>query len=70
MSVEQGINRVHDLARLAQMWQTSGDVEESLVFARFQTAFDKQKPILKQVTDSLLDRFAFAGLASGLFIFG
>jgi len=67
--VKQRVNVIHDLAQLAQMRQTSGDLHEPLAFARFQTTFDKQGAILEQVTDFLLDIFTFAGQAARFFLF-
>ena len=68
--VKQGVNVLHDFTQLAQMRQTSGQVQEPLAFTRFQMTLDKQEAIVEQVTDFLLDILTFAGSAAGFFIFG
>jgi hypothetical protein len=66
--VKESIDVIHDLAQLAQMRQPSGDEQEPLAFAGLQTAFDKQEAILEQITDCLLDRFAFTGQPPRFFL--
>src|SRR5215831_14345936 len=61
---------IHDLAQFAQLRQATGAVHEPLAFAWLQTTFDKQKPLLEQVTDFLLNLLALAGQAAGHFVFG
>src|SRR5215510_13683203 len=60
---------IHDLAQFAQLRYTTGDVHEPLAVAWLQTTFDKQKPLLEQVTDFLLDLLAWTGQAAGHFVF-
>ena len=61
---------VHDLAQFAQLRQTTRDEQEPFAFARLQATLDEQEAILEQITDFLLDAFAFACQSARLFVFG
>jgi hypothetical protein len=66
--VKQRIDMIHDLAQFAQLRQAPGDVQASAAFRSCQTTLDKQKPILEQVADFLLNRFVGARHAAGRFV--